>query len=76
MYKPISKTHKNEVLTDNSKIKNCKQCKKCKFWGNKKNDAFSNTFDKSCCDKYPYPDHKPMVVINNTGQCIFRAVKE
>lgn len=69
MYKGISETHKDEVLSDNTKIKYCKQCKDCSFWGN--SDAFSNAYDKSSCDQYPYPMSKPSFVINNSGKCNF-----
>ena len=59
--------HFDEGLTDNTKIKYCKQCKDCAFWGN--SDAFSNAYDKSCCDMFPYPQFKPEYVINSTADC-------
>lgn len=67
MYKGLSETHADETLSDNTKINYCKQCRKCAFWGN--GDAFTNKYDKSCCDQYPYPIGKPDYVINNTGSC-------
>lgn len=62
----VTKRHYNEILTDNSKIGYCNQCKSCAFWGS---DVWSNKFDKANCDMYPYPDHKPTKVLNNTGRC-------
>lgn len=62
--------HDDEILTDNTKIKYCKQCKKCAFWGNN-DDPFRNAYDKSCCDMYPYPARKPEGVIWNTEDCLF-----
>lgn len=59
----------NERLTDNTKIKYCTQCRDCLFWGN--DDAFSNRFDKTSCDMYPYPDFKPEGIINNTEKCVY-----
>lgn len=64
--------HKDEILTDNTKIKYCIQCKRCKNWGH--TNAFGNAFDKACCDKYPYPAHKPAWVLNNAGDCEYREV--
>lgn len=60
--------HEGEVLTDNTKIKYCRQCKKCRYWGNH-DDPFSNKYDKTNCDIYPMPGMKPSEVINNTGSC-------
>ena len=67
---------RDEVLTDNTKIKYCTQCEKCIRWGNDKNDYRSNKFSKECCDKYPFPDVKPQYVIDNTGKCIYRKEKK
>lgn len=67
MYKGISETHADEILTNNEDIHYCNQCKDCRYWGN--SDAFSNRYDKSNCDQFPYPVTKPMYVINNTGEC-------
>ena len=63
--------HDDEILTDNSKINYCLQCKKCKYWGNR-NDPFSNKYDKANCDMYQIPSTKPITVINNTGVCAYR----
>ena len=74
MYKPISETHADEMLSDNTQIQYCKQCKNCENWNG--GDAFSNRFDKSSCKVYEYPDCKPVGVINNHEICRFRVVKE
>lgn len=67
MYKSVTELHEDELLSDNTKMEYCKQCKECAFWGN--SDAFSNQYDKSSCDQFPYPVSKPSYVINNTGKC-------
>lgn len=69
MSETLTERHIDEELSDNTKVHYCKQCKKCTFWGN--GDAFSNKYDKSSCDQYPYPVFKPEYVINNTGKCEF-----
>ena len=60
--------HDNEVLTDNTKINYCKQCKDCAYWGNGQ-DPFSNAYDKCSCDFYPFPSMKPSDVIHNRAKC-------
>lgn len=60
----------DEQLSDNTKIHYCKQCKDCILWGH--TNAFGNKYDKSSCDMFPYPDCKPMEVIDNTGKCPWR----
>jgi hypothetical protein len=60
----------NEVLSDNTHKDICKQCKTCRWWGNGE-DYFSNKYDKTSCDKYPYPAYKPMFVVNNEHNCTF-----
>ena len=66
---------KDEVLSDNTKADYCRQCEACTFWG-MGDDPYSNRYDKSSCLMFPYPEHKPMNVINNKGPCPFRAAKE
>lgn len=61
----------DDILTDNTKINYCEQCKNCINW-NDKNEPFSNAYDKAFCDIFPYPDDKkPFGVINNTEDCPF-----
>ena len=66
---------KNEVMSDNTHADYCQQCKACTLWGIG-DDPFSNAYNKSSCAMYPYPDHKPMSVIDNTGPCPFRVPME
>ena len=66
--KTFEERYKDEVLTDNTQIETCSQCLSCKNWGNG-DDPYSNKHDKSCCDKYPFPQIKPSWVINNYGEC-------
>lgn len=56
--------HKNEVLTDNSKIEYCKQCVKCVF-------RDKRGHDRAVCAIYESPSLKPLHVINNQGRCDF-----
>ena len=63
----------DEQMTDNSKIEYCKQCKNCKYWNG--GDAYSNDYQKTCCAVYPYPSMKPMSVIENKGDCVYREVQ-
>ena len=58
--------HDDEILTDNTKIKKFEKCRNCALWGN--GDAWSNAFDKSNCDAFPYPGMKPISIMNN-GDC-------
>ena len=66
--------HYREVLTDNTKISYCEQCKDCILWGIG-DDPFSNQYDKANCAMFPNPDHKPGYVINNQGRCPYRTEK-
>lgn len=62
----------DDVLSDNTHIDYCEQCESCIHWGNNKDDPFSNRYDKTNCDMFPYPDYmKPMSVINNLTECEF-----
>ena len=60
--------YKDEILTDNTKISYCEQCADCKHWGNT-DDPYSNAYDKTCCDKFPFPSIKPSWVRNNELEC-------
>ena len=64
----------DEVLTDNTRISYCEQCKDCAMWGIG-NDPFSNEYTKANCAMFPNPDHKPGYVINNQAPCPFRVTK-
>ena len=69
MYKPISETHKDERLSNNTQENFCAQCKDCRYWNG--GDYYSNRHDKSSCQKYMFPDCKPIGVINNQSRCEF-----
>lgn len=60
----------DDILSDNTQIEKCNQCKDCKNWS-PEGSPFQNKFDKTSCDAYPYPDYKPVYIINNTGPCEF-----
>lgn len=65
----------NEIFTDNTKVENCKQCKNCIHW-NKKDTPWANKHDKAYCEMFPYPDRKPIGVINNTENCEVRETED
>ena len=74
MTDPIYERHKNERLTDNTKIKKCVQCKDCKHWGNTE-DYFTNAFDKSNCDKFPIPGDKPSDIFWDKVACPYKETR-
>lgn len=61
--------HEDETLTNNKDIDYCDQCQNCKNWGNKKDDPWTNKYDKCYCDMFSKPIMKPQGVINNTEIC-------
>lgn len=65
----------DDILTDNTQIERCKQCKDCVNWGNNKSDFRSNAFDKAYCDEFPHPNRKPRYVIDDTDSCPYRKIK-
>ena len=67
--KTIEQRYEEEVLTDNTKIPKCNQCKNCMFRDD--GTVYSNDYKKSCCTMYQYPGMKPIGVINNTEECEF-----
>lgn len=74
MYKPISETHSDEILSDNTGMNYCAQCYDCVY--NNGGDNFSNSYNKSCCAKFPYPDCKPITVINNQERCEYYTMEK
>lgn len=54
--------HADEVLSDNSNVENCKQCKDCIF-------ISKLGYDRATCTIYQNPGHKPLRVIDNKGIC-------
>lgn len=65
--KTFEERYENEILTDNTAIEKCKQCKDCIFQSD--GTAYSNDYQKGSCAMYKYPTVKPLDVIRNTGQC-------
>ena len=65
--------HEGEILSDNTHVKNCEQCRDCTLWGIDENDYFSNRHDKGNCAMFPHPDHKPIYVIDNQAPCPYKA---
>ena len=71
--KSLQERWDEEVLSDNTQFEKCSQCKECVFQSD--GTVWSNSFNKSCCQKYPYPKVKPIGVINNSGKCPHRKMK-
>ena len=72
MYKGVTERYGDEVLSDNTAFQRCKQCKDCKNWDENSRSYFENAFDKTSCRAYPYPDFKPIDIINNRAICEFK----
>jgi len=62
--------HSKEVLTNNTTMHRCAQCKDCKF--NNDGTEFGSRYDSGSCIMYPYPGHKPLRVLENDGFCDYR----
>ncbi len=62
--------HYNEILTDNTQIHKCEQCKDCILRDD--GTVWSNQYDKTSCRIYPYPAFKPLSIIHNQEKCKFR----
>ena len=71
--KSLEERYADEVLSDNSAVENCKQCKNCLFRDD--GTVFSNDYRKSCCQMFPYPGFKPIGVINNAEPCEYHITK-
>lgn len=63
----LEERYADDILTDNTGIENCKQCKACLFRDD--GTPYSNDYRKSCCEMFPYPGMKPLGVINNKENC-------
>lgn len=68
--KTLSERLANDILSDNSNIEYCKQCKNCIFRDN--GDVWSNHYTKSNCQMFKYPGLKPSEVINNKKICLYK----
>lgn len=69
MEKSLKDRWLEESLTDNTRVEICKQCKTCALRDN--GDVWSNNYKKSCCQIYPYPEHKPEEVVRGNEECEF-----
>jgi len=70
----LSERWDDEILTDNTKLNKCEQCKTCAYRDN--GDVWSNDYRKACCQVYEYPDHKPSYVFDNTEDCEYYEPEE
>lgn len=68
--KTLSERLANDILSDNSNIEYCKQCKNCIFRDN--GDVWSNHYTKCNCQMFKYPGLKPIEVINNEKICLYK----
>lgn len=65
--KTLEERLSHDILSDNTQISKCEQCKTCIF----RNDGtvYSNDYRKASCRMYPHPRFKPLAVMNNTENC-------
>lgn len=63
------KDYDYEGVTDNTNLTICEQCKSCALRDN--GDIWSDDYIKSCCQMYPYPEHKPEMVVRGIEECEF-----
>lgn len=64
--------YENDHLSDNRGENYYQQCRKCKL--NNDGTVYSNSYDKACCVMFPYPDTKPIFVMDNQTRCPYRTV--
>ena len=67
--KTLEERLSDDILSDNTQLSKCEQCKNCIFRDD--GTVYSNDYRKSSCRIYPYPQFKPLGVMNNTEQCEF-----
>lgn len=67
--KTLEERLSEDILSDNTQIPKCEQCKECIFRDD--GTVYSNDYRKSSCRMYPYPRFKPLAVMNNTEDCEF-----
>lgn len=72
--KSLQERWNEETLTDNTQFNLCKQCKDCLHQSD--GTIWTNRYDKSSCQQFPYPDIKPLAVIENEVNCSYRKIKE
>ncbi len=59
--------YEDDSATDNGKLVICEQCKTCVLRDN--GDIWSNDYRKASCQMYPYPEHKPEMVVRGEEEC-------
>ncbi len=59
----------DEILTDNTALDECRQCKDCAFRDD--GTVWSNHYQKACCEIYQHPGFKPIGVMLNKEICDF-----
>lgn len=67
--KTLEQRYEKEILTDNTQLPKCEQCKDCEFRDD--GTIYANDYKKSSCSMYPYPQFKPVGVIRSTEPCDF-----
>ena len=67
--KTFSERYKNDILSDNSQVENCKQCKDCALRDD--GTVYSNNYQKCCCLMFQHPRFKPLEIIENKALCPF-----
>ena len=68
--KTLDERYSDEILTDNSKLSKYEQCKDCIYRSD--GTVYSNRYDKGSCQKYPYPNFKPIDVMMNKAKCRYK----
>lgn len=63
----LEERYEDEVLTDNTDLKKCEQCKDCMYRDD--GTVYSNDYRKACCQIYSHPLFKPIGVINGNEEC-------
>jgi len=71
--KSLEERYGDEILTDNTVLEKCTQCKDCLFWND--GTEYSN-YRKSSCAIYTYPDMKPLEVMENRERCEYYEKEE
>ena len=72
--KSLEERYGDEILTDNTALEKCKQCKDCLFQIGLTD--FSNNYQKCSCAVYEHPDMKPLGVMENKEKCEYHEKEE
>lgn len=65
--KTLEERYAGEILSDNTQIPKCEQCKDCVFRDD--GTVYANHYTKSSCRMHRFPDHKPVGVIDGSEEC-------